>query len=306
MTDKPRVWLKTVVDYGPIVVFFAAYLLGGLFPATAALMVVTAFALALAFLVERRVAVMPLVTAVIIGVFGGLTLWLQDETFIKMKPTIIQGLFAVILFGGLAFGRPLLKLVLGHALPLDDTGWRRLTLRWGYFFAAMAVINEIVWRTQTTDVWVAYKVFGILVLTVAAPLQKPANMGDEALRIDREVPVEGRQGRAPETRERDGACRRLSQGGRVRHSHQHSPPRYRPYTLRIALVARLLCQVVAYHQRRLCQGKAQSENQDAEDLISDPNVGGLSPPDDLVDHRHRGKEVAPAQGKAPPAGVIQG
>ena len=190
MTDKPRVWLKTVVDYGPIVVFFAAYLLGGLFPATAALMVATAFALALAFLVERRVAVMPLVTAVIIGVFGGLTLWLQDETFIKMKPTIIQGLFALILFGGLALGRPLLKLVLGHALPLDDTGWRRLTLRWGYFFAAMAVINEIVWRTQTTDVWVAYKVFGILVLTLGfalaqAPLvmrhhlaEKPGDKGD--------------------------------------------------------------------------------------------------------------------------------
>jgi len=163
-------WLRPTIDYGPIVVFFLAYLKFGLIPATGALMAATAVVLALAFAIERRVAMMPLVTAVIVGIFGGLTLLLKDETFIKMKPTIVQGLFAAILLGGLAFGRPLLKAVLGSALPLDDVGWRRLTLRWALFFIAMAGVNELVWRTQSTDFWVTFKVFGILGITLVFAL----------------------------------------------------------------------------------------------------------------------------------------
>ena len=167
-------WVKPATEYGPIVVFFLAYLGWGLLPATAAILVATVVALILSFATTRSVPVMPVVTAVLLGVFGGLTLWLQDDTFIKMKPTIVQALFAVALLGGLAFGRPLLKPMLGGVWPVDDSGWRKLTLRFGLFFAAMAVLNEIVWRTQSTDVWVSFKVFGILILTmVFAAAQAP-------------------------------------------------------------------------------------------------------------------------------------
>ncbi len=158
-------WLRPFVDYGPLAAFFVVYWLYGLTAATVAIMAATGVALVLALVIERRVPLMPVVTAVIVGVFGGLTLWLQDETFIKMKPTIVQLIFAVVLFGGLLFKRPLLKPLLGTAWPLDDEGWHKLSLRFGLFFLAMAALNEVVWRTQSTDFWVTFKVFGILALT---------------------------------------------------------------------------------------------------------------------------------------------
>jgi intracellular septation protein len=163
--DAPR-WLKPTVDYGPLVVFFAAYWLGGLMTATAALMAATALAIALSLAVARHVPMMPLVTAVVVGVFGGLTLVLQDETFIKMKPTIVQAIFAVLLFGGLALGKQPLRVLMSSAIAMDDAGWRGLTMRFAWFFVAMAIANEAVWRTQSTDVWVNFKVFGILGLTL--------------------------------------------------------------------------------------------------------------------------------------------
>lgn len=161
-------WLRPVVDYAPLAAFFIGYVSQGLMVATAALMAVTFAALLLSLATTRRVPKLPLITAAVVGVFGGLTLWLNDPVFIKMKPTIVQALFAVILLGGLLAGRPLLRPVLGMAMPwpLSDLGWRRLTLRWGVFFAAMAVLNEIVWRTQSTDIWVNFKVFGLLALTL--------------------------------------------------------------------------------------------------------------------------------------------
>jgi intracellular septation protein len=160
-------WLTPAVDYGPLAVFFVSYFVWGLLPATGALMAATAVALVLSLVVRRRVPILPLITAGIVGVFGGLTLWLNDETFIKLKPTIIQAIFAAVLLGGLAFGKPLLKPLLGAALPpMSDTGWRQLTLRYGLFFIAMAVLNEVVWRTQSTDFWVSFKVFGIVGLTL--------------------------------------------------------------------------------------------------------------------------------------------
>lgn len=160
-------WLTPVVDYGPLAVFFASYFICGLLPATGALMAATGVALVLSLVVRRKVPLLPLITAAIVGVFGGLTLWLADETFIKMKPTIIQVLFAVVLFGGLAFGRPLLKPLLGAALPpMADRGWRQLTFRYALFFLVMAALNEAVWRTQSTDFWVTFKVFGIVGLTL--------------------------------------------------------------------------------------------------------------------------------------------
>ena len=177
MSKSSPSWLKPTVDYGPLAVFFAAYLARDLLTATAALMAASAIALALSLLIAGRVPWVTVATATTVGIFGGLTLWFNDETFIKMKPTIIEALFSLILFGGLAIGRPLLKPLMGAAWPMDDTGWRRLTLRFAFFFAAIAVLNEIVWRTQSTDFWVTFKVFGIMGLTLIfalaqAPLMK--------------------------------------------------------------------------------------------------------------------------------------
>lgn len=165
MTRTPTGWVKPVSDYGPLAVFFIAYIGFDLITATAALMAATVVALALALAIERRVPLLPLITAGVIGVFGGLTLWLNDETFIKLKPTIVQALISATLLGGLMFGRPLLKPLMGATWPMDDKGWRRLTFRFAIFFAAMAVLNEIVWRTQSTDLWVTFKVFGLAGLT---------------------------------------------------------------------------------------------------------------------------------------------
>jgi intracellular septation protein len=159
-------WLKPAVDYGPLMVFLAFYFATDLFAATAALIAVTVLALVLAFWIERRVAWMPLVTATVVGIFGGLTLWSGDEIFIKMKPTIAQLLFAAVLLGSLAIGRPVLKPLLGAAWPMDDLGVRRLSQRFAVFFLVMAALNEAVWRTQSTDVWVLFKVFGLLGLTL--------------------------------------------------------------------------------------------------------------------------------------------
>jgi intracellular septation protein len=184
----PR-WLAPLTDYGPLAVFFATYLLTDLMTATAALMAATVVALAISYGIARRVPVMAVVTAVIVGVFGGLTLALQDETFIKMKPTIVQLIFAAVLLAGLALGRTPLKAVMGKALDMDDDGWRKLSLRYALFFVAMAALNEVVWRTQSESFWVSFKVFGLVALTVAFTLaqmplisrhQAAAQEGDDA------------------------------------------------------------------------------------------------------------------------------
>jgi intracellular septation protein len=165
--EQPPRWLKPAIDYGPLAVFFASYVSLGLMAATAALIVASLIALLLAWLLERRVPLVPLITAAIVVVFGGLTLWLQDETFIKMKPTIVQAIFALILLGSLAFGRPLLKPLLGPMMPpMSDRAWRQFTLRYALFFIAMAGLNELVWRSQSTDFWVTFKVFGLPCLTI--------------------------------------------------------------------------------------------------------------------------------------------
>ena len=193
MTVPPRPaaprWLRPLVDYGPLAVFFAGYYLAGLYTATGALMAATAVVVVVSLAVERRVPVMPLVTAAVVGVFGGLTLWLHDETFIKMKPTIVQVLFAAALFGGLAFKRLFLKKLLGAGIPLDDAGWRKLTVRYGAFFLVMAALNEAVWRTQSTDFWVNFKVFGILGLTLLFSVAQVPTMNRHM--IERDVPDEG-------------------------------------------------------------------------------------------------------------------
>ena len=165
-TSRPPRWLRPAVDYGPLVAFFVTYVALGLMAATAVLIAASLVALIAAWVLERRVPLVPLVTAAIVAVFGGLTLWLQDQTFIKMKPTIVQALFALVLLGGLAMRRPILKPLLGPMMPpMSDAAWRQFTLRYALFFVAMAALNELVWRTQSTDFWVTFKVFGLSGLT---------------------------------------------------------------------------------------------------------------------------------------------
>jgi intracellular septation protein len=166
--------LKLVLDIGPLVLFFAANAKFGIYVATGGFMVAVLLALAVAYALTQRIEVMPLVTAVIVLIFGGLTLVLHDELFIKLKPTIIYVLFGGTLLAGLALGKPLLGLLFDSVFHLTEEGWRKLTWRWALFFFFLAVANEIVWRTQTTDFWVSFKLFGVLPLTfLFAALQYP-------------------------------------------------------------------------------------------------------------------------------------
>lgn len=158
--------IKLGLELGPLVLFFFANARWGIFAATAAFMAAMAVSLILSWMLTRRLAIMPLVTGVVVAVFGTLTLVLHDDTFIKMKPTIVNTLFGVALLAGLAFGKSLLGYVFDSAFRLDAEGWRKLTWRWGLFFLLLAVLNEVVWRTQTTDFWVAFKVWGIMPITL--------------------------------------------------------------------------------------------------------------------------------------------
>ena len=141
-----------------------------LFVATGMFIVATLAALAVHYLWVRRLPIMPLVSGVVVVVFGGLTLVLQDEVFIKLKPTIVNCMFGLALLWGYVFHKPLLQIVLDSVFELTDEGWRKLTLRWALFFFVLAALNEIVWRTQTTDTWVSFKVFAIMPLTVVFAL----------------------------------------------------------------------------------------------------------------------------------------
>ena len=162
---KLNPFLKIALDIGPLILFFAANSRFGIFTATAAFMVAAIAALVISYVITRHIAVMPVVTAIIVLVFGGLTLVLHDELFIKLKPTIIYLLFGGVLLGGLAFGKNFLGIVFDPVFHLTDEGWRKLTIRWAVFFLFLAVVNEIVWRTQTTDFWVSFKLFGVVPLT---------------------------------------------------------------------------------------------------------------------------------------------
>jgi intracellular septation protein len=158
--------VKLAIDLGPLLIFFAAYARAGIMAATAAFMVATVVALGAAYGLTRRIPILPLVTGAIVLVFGGLTLVFADDVFIKLKPTVVNALLSAALFGGLAFKRPLLKPLFEAAFQLDAAGWRVLTFRWACFFAGLAALNEIVWRSVSTDSWVTFKVFGLLPLTL--------------------------------------------------------------------------------------------------------------------------------------------
>lgn len=166
--------LKLALDIGPLILFFAANSKFGIYVATSTFMAAVLIALAVSYVMTKHLAVMPLVTAVIVLVFGGLTIVLHDELFIKLKPTIIYVLFGGTLVVGLIFDKPLLGMVFDSVFHLREEGWRKLTWRWALFFFALAILNEIVWRTQTTDSWVSFKLFGVVPLTfLFAALQVP-------------------------------------------------------------------------------------------------------------------------------------
>ena len=156
---------KLLIDIGPLAVFFIFYSRSDLKSAIIPLMIATIIAVLFSYIMEKKIPVMPTVGAFIILIFGGLTIYFDNEVFFKMKPTIINLLFALILYGGMIVKKPLLKFLLGAAIKLEDEGWKILTQRWISFFIALAVLNEIEWRTQSTDIWVNFKVFGILPIT---------------------------------------------------------------------------------------------------------------------------------------------
>lgn len=158
--------LKLAIEFGPLLVFFIANSWKGIFWGTGLFVVATVVSLILSRLLLGKLATMPLVSGFFVITFGGLTLYLQDETFIKLKPTIVNLLFAAILYGGLLFGKPLLQHLFGDEFKLTDEGWRKLTFRWASFFVLLAILNEIVWRNMSNDAWVAFKAFGILPLTL--------------------------------------------------------------------------------------------------------------------------------------------
>lgn len=162
--------LKIALDMGPLAVFFIAYRLYGVQAATAAIMAATFFSLALTYWIEKKISPMPLISGVIIAIFGSLTIIFHDNSFIKMKPTMVNIIFASILLIGLSFKKPLLKFALGSALNLSDKGWKILSLRWGLFFLFLAGLNEYIWRNYTEDFWVNFKVFGMLTLTMVFSL----------------------------------------------------------------------------------------------------------------------------------------
>jgi intracellular septation protein len=180
--EKINPLLKLALELGPLVVFFfansrglwlaqkvpaLASIGGPLFIATLLFMIATAVALIVSYALTRTLPIMPLVSGAVVLVFGSLTLYLQDETFIKMKPTIVNALFGIVLLGGLYFGKSLLGYVFGAAFNLDAEGWRKLTIRWGLFFLFLAVLNEVIWRNFSSDFWVAFKVWGTMPITLA-------------------------------------------------------------------------------------------------------------------------------------------
>jgi intracellular septation protein len=177
--------VKFVLELGPLALFFAAYSRLGIFAATGVLMACVVVTLAVSYAMLKRFPVMPLVTAVIVLIFGSLTLVFHDETLIKIKPTALYLLFAAALFAGIWLKKPLLKILFDGALHVTEEGWLKLTWRWGFFFLSLAVLNEVVWRTQSTDLWVKFKTFGFLPITLLFALaQAPLIMRYETKEPD--------------------------------------------------------------------------------------------------------------------------
>ena len=166
--------LKLIIDIGPLAIFFVFYTKSNLQSAILPFMIATIIAILISYIVDKKLPIMPTVGAAIILLFGGLTIYFDNEVFFKMKPTIINIIFGLVLYVGEVINKPLLKYLLGSSIKLKDKGWSILTKRWIGFFIALAILNELIWRTQSTDIWVNFKVFGILPITfVFTMLQFP-------------------------------------------------------------------------------------------------------------------------------------
>lgn len=164
--------MKLGLEVAPLVIFFVVNGYRGIFWGTGAFMVATVVSLVVSRTLLGRIPVMPLVSGIFVVTFGALTLVLQDSLFIKLKPTIVNALFSAILFGGLLFGRPLLRHLMGDVFQLTQKGWVVLTFRWACFFAVLAVLNEVVWRNFSEAFWISFKLWGIMPLTMAFALSQ--------------------------------------------------------------------------------------------------------------------------------------
>ena len=191
-TSSPKMGhgTKLLIELGPLVAFFIANWKAGIFWGTGIFMVATAIALSVSWALTRKIAMVPLVSAIFVALFGALTLWLHSDLFIKVKVTLINALFGAVLLGGVAMGRSYIKLIMGEAVRLTEEAWRTLSIRWGVFFFAMAGLNEIVWRSLSTDAWVNFKVFGLLPITLVfalanAPYMTKHMIEDETLGEDK-------------------------------------------------------------------------------------------------------------------------
>jgi len=176
--------VKLVTEVGPIAAFFFANAKFGIFTATGVFMVAMVASLVVSYMLVRKLAILPLVTCGFVLVFGGLTIWLNNDLFIKLKPTIINILFAGILFTGLALKKYFLQIVMGEVIQLDLQGWHKLTIRWACFFLVLAGLNEGVWRNFSTDTWVNFKVFGIMPLTMVFALSQVSLLNRHQLTPD--------------------------------------------------------------------------------------------------------------------------
>jgi len=199
MSAQQSGWVRPTIDYAPVILFFVSFKIWGLKTGIVVMIVASIAAIAIGYLLARRLAWPPVVTAAIVVIFGSLTLIFNDDTFFKMKPTVVEGLFAVTLWGGLLLKRPLLQHMMGQGLKLDPVGWRKLEFRFALFCAGMAVLNEIIWRTQTTDIWADFKL-GLIGLTVLfmmtqLPLIKNHMLADDIATERDSAGVDGADGR---------------------------------------------------------------------------------------------------------------
>ena len=172
MSPNARKWLRYTVDYAAVVVFALVYFLGGrdFMKATVAIVITSVIALLIGLIVERRIAWLPLFVGAMAALFGGLTLIFHDTRILKIKPTVINLILAGVLFGGLALKRNPLKMLLGEALTLPDEVWRKLTVRFGLLYVVLAIVNIVIWRTQSEATWVLFKTFGLEVMTLVFSL----------------------------------------------------------------------------------------------------------------------------------------
>jgi intracellular septation protein len=196
-TREPTGLARVAIDIGPLLIFFLVNFVAPvpsaikIFVATGAFMAAMVAAMVFAAVRYRYISPLLLFSGVMVVVLGGLTIWLHNETFIKVKPTIYYGLVAALLAFGLATGRPFLKLVLGSAYPgLDEEGWRKLTRNWAIFFAIMAVVNEAVWRNSTTDFWIAFKLWGAIPATLLFAVANVPMLMRHGLTTDDPKPAE--------------------------------------------------------------------------------------------------------------------